>query len=93
MADYLELLRKRDELYSTAPSRVQEQDDFVLDPEVTLKKDDLKQSQFLNPIRDYMIERKGVDYKTIDADEVVEDFVDHMRYFNANTVSLSLIHI
>jgi len=87
MADYFELLRKRDELYSTAPSRVQEQDDFVLDPEVTLKKDDLKQSQFLNPIRDYMIERKGVDYKTIDADEVVEDFVDHMRYFNANTVS------
>ena len=34
-----------------------------------------------------MIERKGVDYKDLSADEVVEDFVDHMRYFNANTVS------
>ncbi len=87
MADYFELLRKRDKLYSNAPSRVQEQDDFVLDPEVTLKKDDLKNPRYLNRIRDYMIDRKGVDYKTIEADDVVEDFVDHMRYFNANTVS------
>ena len=47
----------------------------------------MKKYQFLNPIRDYMIERKGVDYKDLSADEVVEDFVDHMRYFNANTVS------
>jgi hypothetical protein len=34
-----------------------------------------------------MVRRKGADYKTLDADTVVEDFVDHMRYFNANTVS------
>ena len=67
MADYFELLRKRDKLYSNAPSRVQEQDDFVLDPEVTLKKDDLKNPRYLNRIRDYMIDRKGVDYKTIEA--------------------------
>ena len=87
MADYFELLKKRDKLYSNAPSRVQEPDDFILDPEVTLRKDDLKKSQYINPIRDYMIERKGVDYKTLSEDEVVEDFVDHMRYFNANTVS------
>ena len=63
------------------------EEEFVLDTGATLKKDDLKKYQFLNPIRDYMVERKGVDYKDLDADEVVEDFVDHMRYFNANTVS------
>ena len=62
-------------------------DDTLFDTGATLKKDDLKRYQYLNPIRDYMIERKGVDYKDKDADEVVEDFVDHMRYFNANTVS------
>jgi hypothetical protein len=62
-------------------------DDTLFDTGAALKKDDLKRYQYLNPIRDYMIERKGVDYKDKDADEVVEDFVDHMRYFNANTVS------
>lgn len=70
-----------------SPTRSLE-DDFVLDTGATLKKNDLKQNyQYLNPIREYMIERKGVDYKDMDADEVVEDFVDHMRYFNANSVS------
>jgi hypothetical protein len=62
-------------------------DEELFDTGATLKKDDLKRYQYLNPIRDYMIERKGVDYKDKEADEVVEDFVDHMRYFNANTVS------
>ena len=52
-----------------------------------LKKDDLKQYQYLTPIRDYMIERKGVDYRTASDDDVIDDFVQHMRYFNANTVS------
>ena len=66
----------------------QEYDDFPIDTGATLKKDDLKKNyQYLQPIRDYMIERKGVDYKDMEADEVVEDFVEHMRYFNANTVS------
>ena len=52
-----------------------------------LKKDDLKQYQYLTPIREYMIERKGVDYRTASDDDVIDDFVQHMRYFNANTVS------
>ena len=62
-------------------------DDFVLDTSKTLKKDDLKKYQYLQPIRDYMVERKGVDYAEKSADEVVNDFVEHMRFFNANTVS------
>jgi hypothetical protein len=74
-------------LPTTSLDDTEEEDDFILDTNATLKKDDLKKYQFLNPIREYMIERKGVDYKDLDADEVVEDFVDHMRYFNANTVS------
>ena len=52
-----------------------------------LSKDDLKQQQYLDSIRDYMIDRKGVDYADLDAETVVDDFVQHMRYFNANTFS------
>ena len=53
----------------------------------SLTKDELTQRQYLQPIRDYMIERKGVDYKDIADEKVVDDFVQHMRYFNANTIS------
>tara|TARA_R110002096_G_scaffold197564_6_gene380992 strand:+ start:1540 stop:5016 length:3477 start_codon:yes stop_codon:yes gene_type:complete len=62
-------------------------DDFVIDQSTTLKKDDLKQDTYLNPIRDYMVARKGVDYEQLDDEKVVDDFVEHMRWFNANTVS------
>jgi len=62
-------------------------DDFILDTSETLKKDDLLDYKYLQPIRDYMISRKGVDYKDKDDEQVVDDFVEHMRYFNANVVS------
>ncbi len=52
-----------------------------------LKKDDLKKYENLNKIRNYMIGRKGVDYRDKDPDEMVDDYVQHLRYFNANTVS------
>ena len=92
MPDYFELLKKDQARFgnNSTPTNVvmeEEEDDFVLDPEATLKKDDLQRPQFLNRIRDYMIERKGVDYKMIQPEQVVDDFVEHMRYFNANTVS------
>ena len=48
----------------------------------SLSKDELKKQQYLQPIRDYMVKRKGVDYADRNADEVVDDFVQHMRYFN-----------
>ena len=74
--------------YDYTPPTMEEPDEFVLDANTTLTKDDLKKNyQYVNPIREYMIERKGVDYQDMDADEVIEDFVDHMRYFNANSVS------
>ena len=53
----------------------------------SLKKKDLLEYENINKIRTYMIERKGVDYKDKNADAVVEDFVDHMRFFNTNLVS------
>ena len=90
MPDYFQLLKEREQLYGSAPSAptpTREIDEAPLDNEATLKKDDLKRPQFLNSIRDYMIERKGADYKTIEPEQVVDDFVEHMRYFNANTVS------
>ena len=94
MPDYLDLLKRKEQLRSgsytpkLSTSTPQVQDDFTLDPDVTLKKDDLKNNtRYLQSVRDYMVRRKGADYKTLDADTVVEDFVDHMRYFNANTVS------
>ena len=63
------------------------EDDFFIDKNTTLKKDDLKKYEYLNPIRQYMIERKGVDYQDLPDEEVIDDFVQHMRYFNANTVT------
>ena len=54
----------------------------------SLTKDDLlKDRQYLRPIREYMIERKGVDYRDKDDATVVDDFVQHMRYFNSNSLS------
>ena len=89
MANYLEAKRRMQELYkgsstSTLPER---EEDFYIDKNATLKKDDLLKYEYLTPIRSYMIERKGVDYQDKNAEEVVEDFVQHMRYFNANSVS------
>ena len=87
MAGYYENLKKFGGGASYTPSTLDTQDDFFIDKSVTLKKDDLKKYEYVNPIRDYMIERKGVDYQTATEEDVVEDFVQHMRYFNANTVS------
>ena len=67
-----------------APER---EEDFYIDKNLTLSKDDLTKYQYVTPIRSYMMERKGVDYKNKSDEEVVDDFVQHMRYFNANTVS------
>ena len=87
MADYYELLKKDQERFGNSSSPinvVEEEDNEILDSGATLKKDDLKKGRNLNDIRNYMIHRKGVDYRMLDADQVVDDFVEHMRYFNAN---------
>jgi len=65
----------------------EEEDDEPVIGGGSLKKNDLMEYENLNKIRTYMISRKGVDYKDKDAKEVVNDFVDHMRWFNSNLVS------
>jgi len=67
-------------------------DEYMFDPTDTLKKDDLKTGQRAKIIRDHMIDRAGVDYEVAAGksdDEVVEDFIDNMRWMNTNTVSVA----
>ena len=73
--------------YSVSKRKESEEEDTVVDMGAKLKKKDLLKPQNLSVIRDYMISRKGVDYKQKDGDSVVEDFVDHMRSFNTNLIS------
>ena len=71
---------------------VEPEDEYMFDPTDTLKKDDLKTGQRAKIIRDHMIDRAGVDYEVAAGksdDEVVEDFIDNMRWMNTNTVSVA----
>lgn len=77
---------KINELYGSNQEEVFDAN-FTIDKNVTLKKDDLLKYQHLEPIKQYMVERKGVDYSDKDDEEVVDDFVEHMRFFNTNVVS------
>lgn len=74
---------------NTAPSGYGGEDVFESNiPESErLKKKDLYNFENLNIIRNYMTRNKGVDYKDADDDKLVEDYMDHMRWFNTNTVS------
>jgi len=89
MANYLEAQRRIADIMSGPDVRVtpDREEDFYIDKNTTLKKDDLLKYEYLTPIRSYMVDRKGVGYKKKSDDEVIEDFVQHMRYFNANSVS------
>ena len=41
----------------------------------------------LEKVRRYMITRKGKQYAGKDAEDMVDEWVEHMRYFNTNEVS------
>ena len=53
--------------------------------------DDLEQNPaYLEPIKQYMIDRKGKHYATKKPEDIVDDFTRHMRFFNTNeAVTLS----
>ena len=87
MASYYENKNFFDRLSGGSVAPPEREEDFYIDKNTTLKKNDLMKYQYVTPIRDYMVERKGVDYKNMTDEEVIDDFVQHMRYFNANTVS------
>ncbi len=69
----------------------EEDEDVIFDskvPDKKLKLDDFYKRENLNTIREYMSRNKGDDYRTMEDDtKLVNDFVDHMRWFNANTLS------
>ena len=52
-----------------------------------LTQSDLLEYENLNRIRSYMIDRRGVQYRDLEPEEVVDDFVEHMRFFNTNLIS------
>ena len=80
--DYHESPEKAEE--NTADIRVDEPLP-ILDKGKSLKVDDIVGTQsYVDTIRDYMIDRKGKQYLNKDAEEVVDDFIGHMRYFNTN---------
>jgi hypothetical protein len=53
----------------------------------SLTQRDLLQIDNLNTIRAYMVDRKGVQYRDMEPEEVIDDFMEQQRYFNANMVS------
>ena len=87
--NYFEQKEYMKNLYgSTDTSTKKEYETLSFDPEETLSVDDIRKDyKYNSPIRDYMIERMGIDYQTKSDEAVVDDFVQHMRYFNSNTVS------
>ena len=77
MASYYENKNFFDRLSSGSVAAPEREEDFYIDKNTTLKKDDLMKYQYVTPIRDYMVERKGVDYKNMTDEEVhaaVADF-------------------
>ena len=93
MENYLQLRqaylkRMQGSSFAAVPAAATEPfDDSILKSGATLTQADLLNPQYSNIIRDYMIERKGVDYRDMEDSKLIDDFVEHMRYFNANTVS------
>ena len=59
----------------------------------TLKMNDLeKNPAYTNGIREYMVRRKGVQYEEMDAEQLVDDFTKHMRYFNVNEAIITALN-
>jgi hypothetical protein len=49
-----------------------------------LKLDDLESPDYINDIKDYMIDRKGKHFSKKNPEEIVDAFMNHMRFFNTN---------
>ena len=63
----------------------EEEEETIPVVDKNLKVDDIvNTTSYVDSIRDYMIDRKGKQYLSKDKEEVVDDFIAHMRYFNTN---------
>ena len=68
-----------------------DEEDEIVEPIPTTDKDKglkvdeiVANEKFVDRIRDYMIDRKGKQFISMDSDKVVDRFINHMRYFNTN---------
>tara|TARA_R110002020_G_scaffold177104_2_gene369867 strand:- start:545 stop:4870 length:4326 start_codon:yes stop_codon:yes gene_type:complete len=64
----------------------------VLDLGGTLKKEDLKRPEYMQIIRKFMVNRQGARYNNtrinrISDEDVIEDYLEHMRFFSTNSLS------
>jgi len=64
----------------------------VLDLGGSLKKEDLKRPEYSKIIRDFMVSRQGKRYQNnrinrISDEEVIDDYLEHMRFFSTNSGS------
>jgi hypothetical protein len=78
----------------TAPTFYNDEGKIVLpevDKEATLMKDDLLREEYLPTLREYMVRVKGEQYTEAQPEEVVDDFVTHMRNFNTNILSTAAL--
>ena len=63
----------------------EEEEETIPVVDKNLKVDDIvNTTSYVDSIRDYMIDRKGKQYLSKDKEEVVDDFIAHMGYFNTN---------
>ena len=57
----------------------------IINKDEKLKVNDIvANDDYVDRIRDYMVDRKGKQFLNMDKDELVDTFVGHMRYFNTN---------
>ena len=87
--DTVEQTTGRDSAYDELMGKPKDQEDDgpAIDMGGTLKKKDLYKRDNVNTLRNFMVGYRGTDYKDAKDDQVVEDFVDTMRWFNGNIVS------
>lgn len=84
-----EVQQEEDDFLFDTPSTLPAADEVPIseDREDKLRKDDLYEPQNISRIRAYMAQRHGSDTLDLDDKDLVEGFVDSMRYFNTNVAS------
>ena len=62
----------------------EESERTAVNKQPALMLDDLEKPEYINAITDYMIDRKGKHMAKKKAEDVVDAFMNHMRFFNTN---------
>jgi len=76
-------------MYGTSPTTKKRETAFEGNVSTSdkLNQKDLLQPSRVNTIREYMIAKNGIDYEDIDDENLIDDFVENMRWFNTNSIS------